>query len=101
MKLEGHMHNTKSSSFFAINHDDNHKFSFKFARATECKYACDRVFANEWIMRSPKLRLTGVLNLFHDFQIEILEGNLYNNYFLTSDHLFIFFLYVLISTFEF
>ena len=42
MKLEGHMHNTKSSSFFAINHDDNYKFPFKFARATECKYACDR-----------------------------------------------------------
>ena len=42
-------------------------------------------------MRSPKLRLTGVPNSFHDFQIELLEGNLYNNYFLTSDHLFIFF----------
>ena len=45
MKREGHMLNTKSY-FFAINHDDNHKFPFKFARATECKYACDRVFAN-------------------------------------------------------
>ena len=42
MKLEGHMHNTKAVHF-AINHDDNHKFPFKFAPATECKYACDRV----------------------------------------------------------
>ena len=44
MKLEGHMHNTNSSSFFAINHDDNHKFTFKSARATECKYACKRLW---------------------------------------------------------
>ena len=42
-------------------------------------------------MRSPKLPLTGVPNSFHDFQIELHEGNLYNNYFLTSDNLFIFF----------
>ena len=44
------MHSTKSSSFFAINHDDNHKFSFKFACATECKYTCEGVFCiRSWV----------------------------------------------------
>ena len=46
MKLAGHMHNTKSISFFAINHDDNHKFPFKLTRVTESKYDFDLVFAN-------------------------------------------------------
>ena len=33
------------SVLFAINHDETHKFRLKFARATECKYACAYVFA--------------------------------------------------------
>ena len=37
------MHSAKITSFFAINHDDNHKFSLKLSRATECKYAGERV----------------------------------------------------------
>ena len=39
-------------------------------------------------MLSVKLRLTEFQNSFHDFQIELLEGHLYNNYSLTSDLLF-------------
>ena len=45
------------------------------------------------MMLSVKLRLTGFQNSFHDFQIELLEGHLYNNYSLTSDLLFYFQIY--------
>ena len=45
-------------------------------------------------MLSVNLRLTEFQNSFHDFQIELLEGNLYNNYSLTSDLLFYFYTFL-------
>ena len=45
VKLEGHIHSTKIS-FFAINLDDVHKFRLKYARTTECMYACEWVSAS-------------------------------------------------------
>ena len=45
--------------------------------------------------------LIGIQNTFPDFLIDLLEGHLYNDYFLTSDLLFILFLYAFISTLEF
>ena len=113
LKLEGHMHSAKIISFFTINHDDIHKFRLKFA--TECKYACEDVFAtfcgwtcvytdrvlysqNSNFSKSsaqcsvPNLRLTEVPNSFHDFLIGLLEGHFCNDYFLTSELLFILFL---------
>ena len=92
------------SLIFAINHDNSHKFRLKFARATECKYACEDVFAcvygwtcvykdrelnlqNSNFSKSSgwcsvlKLRLTGVSNSFHDFLIGLLEGHFYYDYF--------------------
>ena len=118
--IEGHMHSSKITSFFAINHDDIHKFSLKLARATECRYTCERVFcipswvyvcikiesyihkihkihkiskSSGWCFVS-KLRLTGFQNSFHDLQIELLEVHLYNNYSLTSDLLFYFYTFL-------
>ena len=38
------MNSAKIASFFAINHDDNHKFRLKFARVPECKYDCEDAF---------------------------------------------------------
>ena len=52
-------------------------------------------------MLNVELRLTGFQNSFHDLQIELLEGHFYNNYSLTSELLFILFLYVFISTLQF
>ena len=52
-------------------------------------------------MLNVKFRLTIFQNSFHDLQIELIEGHLYDNYSLTSDLLFILFLYVFISTLEF
>ena len=45
-------------------------------------------------MLNVKLRLTGFQNSFHDLQIELLEGHLYNNYSLTSDFLVYFYTFL-------
>ena len=99
MKLEGHMHNTKSSSFLLsititiTNSSPNlHvRLNVSMLAIMLCKrlwvYVCIKM---DGYIHFPKTnRLTGVPNSFHDFQIELLEGNLYINYFLTSDLLFI------------
>ena len=110
------MHSAKITYFVAINHDDNHKFSLKFARATECRYTSERIFFHTFmgvcvcikiesyihkihnIHKIPKssgwclvsnFDLQEFQNSFHDLQIELLECHLYNNYSLTSDLLFI------------
>ena len=93
------MHSVKSSSFFAINHDHNHKFRLKFAREAECTYGRDRVFcmrlgvyvfikteanihkisqnfnfpkSSGWSF-VPKLRLTGFQIRFQIFKLSFLK----------------------------
>ena len=114
------MHSAKITSFFAINNDDNHKFSLNFARATECRYTSERIFCiPSWmcvriklesyihkIHKSHKIPKSSgwclVSNFdwqefqssFHEFQIELLERHLYNNYSPTSDLLFYFYTFL-------
>ena len=102
---------SKSLLFFAINHDDIHKFRLKFARATESKYACEDVlhafmvehvciqiesyirkiltFLNLVDDAQCQTSIDRVTNSFHDFLKGLLEGHFYNDYFLTSDLLFL------------
>ena len=117
LKLEGHVHSAKITSFLlsititfrnsAWNLHVRLNVSmlarmFLHAFMGVCVYKDRGLYSlnsnfpksSRWCL-VPKLRLTGFQSSFPDFQIVLLEGHLYNNYFLTSDRLFILFLHAL------